>query len=442
MAQILSKPAIAQRIHAMLESCYGITARNARAVSSKPDTPLGKLCAQLDALSIQPPAPEESDPIQKVRRLKEDELREEEKRRSRVQAQLARLNPRARQIAHPPAPQAARHHRAAGHKQRKPPVSTEQQAVRDLDRFVPREPRDRVVVPDVQSEAALKARNELMDIQKRLEALQQLQSKLNQMDGQVEALAPEEPVAAVLAPELSFLPQPRYHGTNGSKAEADEVDTQMSAKERVLLRKEAERLEKQKEYEEQLLQARKMNSENNVVAEERKKHQYGMERPKVLDARVPCPEDRPARRPSEVEAIMEIEAELTKQLMESTARIEQLKIEHGGYDEEVEDPDTDGLTSESEEDFDLSEDEDDPSEMSGNLDARAQGLQKRCMEALGDKFERVYTYLKQAREGYDDAISEEAEAAMDNELHDLVGADLMGYVKLVDQLIFIEDCLR
>ena len=41
-----------------------------------------------------------------------------------------------------------------------------------------------VSVPEVNSDAAVKARQELMDIQKRLEALQHLQSKLNHMDGQ------------------------------------------------------------------------------------------------------------------------------------------------------------------------------------------------------------------------------------------------------------------
>ena len=56
------------------------------------------------------------------------------------------------------------------------------QAVRDLDRFAAPS-GDKVTVMD--SEAAVKARNELIEIQSRLEALQKLQSKLNHMDGQV-----------------------------------------------------------------------------------------------------------------------------------------------------------------------------------------------------------------------------------------------------------------
>eukprot|EP00658_Telonema_sp_P-2_P030378 TRINITY_DN2294_c0_g1_i3.p1 TRINITY_DN2294_c0_g1~~TRINITY_DN2294_c0_g1_i3.p1 ORF type:complete len:694 (-),score=222.63 TRINITY_DN2294_c0_g1_i3:401-2482(-) len=444
MAQILSKPALAQRIHHMLESCYGINSQNVRQISSNTDTPLGKLCSQLDALAIQPPIPEDVDPINKVRRLKEEELRVEEQRRNQVQAQLARLNPRARQVAAPPPRQGANKHKRqsqrAGHKQRRQqqqqqqhPISQEQQDVRDLDRFEPpaRAPRDRVVVPEVHSEAALKARNELLDIQKRLEALQQLQSKLSHIDGQVEELVPGDEGAA---PDPSILPQPRYmHGNNITDT------AEVSAKERVLLRKEAERAKQQREYEEQLERARHQNKHHNLVAEERKKHEYGMD--KQQHSRPVNPDDRPIRPLSDEERKVAIEAELNQQLMESTARIEQLKLEHGGYDEEdEEDNDTDGLTSD--EDLSLSEDEDDPSEMSGNLDTRAQALQKRCMDALGDKFPIVYQHLVQAREMYDDAMSDEAEEALEKELVRLVGEDLMGYVKLVEQLIFIEECLK
>ena len=56
------------------------------------------------------------------------------------------------------------------------------QAVKDLDRFAA-PAGDKVTAMD--SEAAVKARNELIEIQSRLEALQKLQSKLNHMDGQV-----------------------------------------------------------------------------------------------------------------------------------------------------------------------------------------------------------------------------------------------------------------
>merc|ERR1712072_1280076 len=101
-------------------------------------------------------------------------------------------------------------------------------------------------------------------------------------------------------------------------------------------------------------------------------------------------------------------AELTKQLLESTSRIDQLKAENGGYDEH-------GI--ESEEDFssegDLSDlsDDDDVAEVSGNLDVRSQQLQQRCVDALGDNFSRVYAYIKSARDEHDDAMSDEAEDA-------------------------------
>eukprot|EP00656_Telonema_subtile_P024156 TRINITY_DN2607_c0_g1_i1.p1 TRINITY_DN2607_c0_g1~~TRINITY_DN2607_c0_g1_i1.p1 ORF type:complete len:662 (-),score=252.36 TRINITY_DN2607_c0_g1_i1:460-2445(-) len=443
MAQILSKPAISNRIHNMLESCYGISASNCRAISSQPDTPLGKLCAQLDALSIQPPVSAEADPVQMVRRLKEEELRQEETRRNRVQAQLNRLNPRApQQRQHQRgAPRAARHQRAPAPaaKHRRKPESTDQQAVRALDQFVPG-PKE-LEGAEVQSQAALKARNELLDIQKRLEALQELQSKLNHMDGQVEALAPVAPAAppardpaAREPPANSQLPQRRFSSPEPAPGRCNESRAVelMSAKERVLWRKEQERAEKQKLYEQELEAARRSNACNNVLAAERKNMEYGRA----------VPEDKPATHAAveeEEEEHMreEIEAELHKQLLESTARICQLKTEHGGYE------DTDGLTSSgsgSEEDSDLSDSDEDPSEMSGNLDARSQVLQKRCKDALGDKFETVYRYLKQTRE-QNDATSDEAEDRMEQELLGLVGEEMMGYVKLVDQLIFIEQCL-
>lgn len=441
MAQILSKPAISNRIHGMLESCYGINASNSRAISSKPETPLGKLCAQLDALSIQPPVSAEADPVQMVRRLKEEELREEETRRNRVQAQLNRLNPRARQAPQPArrharepsggAPRAARHQQGAGHKQRRR-ESTEQQAVRALDQFHPKPSKDVVSSPEVQSEAAVKARNELLDIQKRLEALQALQSKLNHMDGQVEALAPTQAAPEPPKDDPSLLPQPRYAAAErpaaSNESREDRPVVVMSTKERVLWRKEQERAEKQRIYEQELREARRRNADHNVVAEERKKLEYGV----PANVGAPNPDEEGAR-----EAI---EAELQAQLLESTARIEQLKTEHGGYeDEEEEDEDTEGLTSDSEE-YEVSEEDEDPSEMSGNLDARSQVLQKRCRDALGDNFEKVYQFLKVTRE-QNEATSDEAEDAMERDLCKLVGADMMGYVKLVDQLIFIEQCL-
>ena len=70
---------------------------------------------------------------------------------------------------------------------------------------------------------------------------------------QVEALVPTEGEACeATAPETrsepsSMLPQPRYHGGNNK---SDQQEQQVSAKDRVLQRKEAQRQEDQRKYEE------------------------------------------------------------------------------------------------------------------------------------------------------------------------------------------------
>ena len=58
--------------------------------------------------------------------------------------------------------------------------------------YVGREAADKITV--MESEKARQAHEELIDIQKRLEALQQLQNKLNMMDGQ--ALRPCQMLAS------------------------------------------------------------------------------------------------------------------------------------------------------------------------------------------------------------------------------------------------------
>jgi len=280
----------------------------------------------------------------------------------------------------------------------------------------------------------VKARNELIEIQSRLEALQKLQSKLNHMDGQVAALTPEqasrdnaeEPEVAILP--ASDLPAARYVNDEQDDQEVHEQTVAISAKDRVLQRKEAERLEKQRQYEADLSNARIENAGHNDLAQQRKKQQYGG---------VAGPPG--AAGEQAVAEAKQLEDEYRAQLLESTARIDQLKTEHGGYDDS-DISEEEGLSSDSEE-LSLSDGDEVGCESSGNLDARSQVLHKRCVEALGAKFEAVYHYLRQAQENNEE-MTDEIEDAMERDLTNMVGGQMMGYVKLVEQLIFIEECLH
>ena len=253
---------------------------------------------------------------------------------------------------------------------------------------------------------------------------------------QVAALTPErasqddteEPEVAILP--ASDLPAARYVNNEQDDQEPQEqtVEIAISAKDRVLQRKEAERLEKQRQYEADLRNARMENAGHNNLAQQRKKQQYGG---------VAGPPG--AAGEEAVAEAKQLEDEYRAQLLESTARIDQLKTEHGGYDDS-DISEEEGLSSDSEE-LSLSDGDEVGCESSGNLDARSQVLHKRCVEALGDKFEAVYHYLRQAQENNEE-MTDEIEEAMERDLTNMVGGQMMGYVKLVEQLIFIEECLH
>jgi len=285
---------------------------------------------------------------------------------------------------------------------------------------------DKVTV--MENQAAIKARNELVEIQARLEALQVLQSKLNKMDGQVAALTPERASAADEEPDVEILaahelPAARYV----NEEEAAEEIVEMSAKERVLYRKQQAQQQKQQQYEADLKQARIQNAAHNVVASQRKKQEYGQ-----------YGQPQQGAAGEEDHVVQKLEEEYMAQLLEATARIDQLKTENGGYDDS-DVSEEEGLSSDSDE---LSLSDNDVCESSGNLDARSHLLHKRCVEALGDKFEAVYNYLRHAQENSDDVMTDEIEDAMERDLENMVGHSMMGYVKLVEQLIFIEECLH
>jgi len=75
--------------------------------------------------------------------------------------------------------------------------------------------------------------------------------------------------------------------------------------------------------------------------------------------------------------------------------------------------------------------------MSGKLDDRVQLLRQRCIGALGEElFLTVYAHIHKVQEEEEQLD----EYAMEAELQKLVAPGLIGYVKEVEQLIFIEQC--
>ena len=89
-----------------------------------------------------------------------------------------------------------------------------------------------------------------------------------------------------------------------------------------------------------------------------------------------------------------------------------------------------------------SEEEDEEGLMSGALSERIQVLRNRCTTALSPPvFLQVYGYIKGVREQHNGEIGEATEKEMEARLIELVGdSNKMGYVKLVEQLLFIEEC--
>jgi len=94
-----------------------------------------------------------------------------------------------------------------------------------------------------------------------------------------------------------------------------------------------------------------------------------------------------------------------------------------------------------------------------SLELRNAELKKRCMKHLGAHFQGVYDYFRHERSRCDDArglASPEPDAQplppypkhlglesrIERDLCSIVGRDLMGYTKLVEQLLFIEECLQ
>jgi len=79
--------------------------------------------------------------------------------------------------------------------------------------------------------------------------------------------------------------------------------------------------------------------------------------------------------------------------------------------------------------------------MSGALSERIEVLRNRCTEALtAPVFLSAYRYIKGMREKHNCEFGEEVEREMEVALEGMVGTPQMGYVKLVEQLIFIEEC--
>jgi len=89
-----------------------------------------------------------------------------------------------------------------------------------------------------------------------------------------------------------------------------------------------------------------------------------------------------------------------------------------------------------------------------SLELRSSELKKRCMKHLGTHFQDIYDYLQHERSRCDDARGlaspdgqplpdlPDLESRIERDLCRIVGRDLMGYTKLVEQLLFIEECLQ
>jgi len=408
-------------------------------------TPLGHLCTQLHVLGIEPPAPEAEDVQRRVKRLKDEELKQEQARRHQIEVALGRLQsePAGKPAGRParpgrgPAPkgngrrpslgprqasQAEVHKRGKPKQGAKETVEADRRAVRDLDQFTPSSPGAGIKAPAIESQAAAKARDEIAQIQKRLDALHNLQHQLEDMDHAVETI---------------YLRRNQQVPMQSSKQANDDIPVK-SAKAAVLEKKEALRKQEEQEQLARLEAARKASIEENRQAQERLHKQYHCSDLNVEHTVSELDENTGGEHQAEdiqhqAEAL---EQEYRSQLMASTTRIQQLEAELSDEEELCEDTLPEDVSEESSSD----EDEDSPL-MSGALEERIQMLRNRCTDALSTPvFLDVYGYIKHMRDTHDAVIDEQVEQEMEDHLMDMVGLEQMGYVKLVEQLMFIEEC--